>query len=132
MKANRKSRKAALHKVTEHLTDEFREKPETRIPEKTILELISYNEETVIMVENKPLDELLEHYNDKRKNWINVDGLSDRNLIDQIAKKFDLHYLLIEDITNVDHQPKTDQLEDHLFLTIIYFLLVKAIKHFHG
>ena len=121
MKANRKSRKAALHKVTEHLTDEFREKPETRIPEKTILELISYNEETVIMVENKPLDELLEHYNDKRKNWINVDGLSDRNLIDQIAKKFDLHYLLIEDITNVDHQPKTDQLEDHLFLTMKMF-----------
>jgi magnesium transporter len=121
MKFNKGKRKAALHKVTEHLTEEFRAKQEVKNPEKVIIELISYNEDTFVMEENKPLDELLAQYNTKRKNWINVDGLSDRNLIDQIAKKFDLHYLLIEDITNVDHQPKTDQLEDHLFLTMKMF-----------
>ena len=86
MKFIKGSRKSALHKVTEHLAGEFRVKHEIKIPEKVIIELISYNEENVIMVENKPLDELFEQYNDKRKNWINVDGLSDRNLIDQIGK----------------------------------------------
>jgi magnesium transporter len=121
MKPIKGSRKSALHKVTEHLTGEFRVKQEIKIPEKVIIELISYNEDTVVMVENKPLDELFEQYNEKRKNWINVDGLSDRNLIDQIAKKFDLHFLLIEDISNIDHQPKTDELEDHLFLTMKMF-----------
>lgn len=121
MKFKKNSRKAALHKVTEHLTSEFRVKHEASITEKVIVELISYNEESVAMEDNKPLDELLAQCDLNRKNWINVDGLSDRNLIDRIAEKFDLHYLLIEDITNIDHQPKTDELDDHLFLTMKMF-----------
>lgn len=121
MKSNKGNRKAALHKVTEHLTGAFKANDSTRTPEKVIVELISYNEETFLMEENKPLDELLEQYDKKRINWINVDGLSERTIIDQIAKKFNLHYLLIEDITNIDHQPKTDELDDHLFLTMKMF-----------
>jgi len=121
MKSTKGSRKAALHRVTEHLTGEFRAKEETRTSEKVIVELISYNEESVLKEENKPWDELLANYTTRRNNWINVDGLSDRNLIDLIAKKFDLHYLLVEDIMNVDHQPKTDELDEHLFLTMKMF-----------
>jgi len=121
MKFSKGSRKSALHKVTEHLTGEFRTKQETGTLEKTIIELISYNEESVFMEENKPVDELLDQCDRKRKNWLNVDGLTDRNMIDRIAAKFDLHHLLIEDIMNVDHQPKTDELDDHLFLTLKMF-----------
>lgn len=121
MKSSKGSRKAALHKVTERLTGEFRATHETKGSEKIIVELISFNEESVLMEEHKPLDDLLSRCDLQRKNWINVDGLSDRNLIEQIAKKFDLHYLLIEDILNVDHQPKTDELDDHLFLTMKMF-----------
>jgi magnesium transporter len=121
MKSIKGSRKAALHKVTERLTGEFRANQEAKVDEKTIVELISFNEESVLMEDNKPLDTLLSLCDLNRKNWINVDGLSDRNLIEQIAKKFDLHYLLIEDILNVDHQPKTDEMEDHLFLTMKMF-----------
>ncbi len=121
MKSSKRKRKEALHKVTEHLTDEFREKPETRIPEKTIVELISYNEDSFLMEDNKPLIDLLSMCDLDRKNWINIDGLSDRKLIEQVAEKFDLHYLIIEDVMNVDHQPKTDELEDHLFLTMKMF-----------
>ncbi len=121
MKFNRGRRKAALHKVTEHLTSEFRTKQETTSTEKVIVELISYNEESVLMEDNKPIENLLSMCDRNHKNWINVDGLSNRDLIEQIAKKFDLHYLLIEDILNVDHQPKTDELDDHLFLTMKMF-----------
>lgn len=121
MKFNRGRRKAALHKVTEHLTGEFRTKQDIKDPEKIIVELISYNEDSVVMEDKKPIDTLLAQCNPNHKNWLNVDGLSDRNLIEQIAKRFDLHYLLIEDILNVDHQPKTDELDDHLFLTMKMF-----------
>jgi len=120
MKSTKGTRKAALHKVTEHLTNEFRTKHETGA-EKVIVELISYNEESVMMEENKPVDELLSMCDRKRKNWINVDGLSDRTLVKKIADNFDMHHLLVEDILNVDHQPKTDELEDHLFLTMKMF-----------
>lgn len=118
MKSIKGSRKAALHKVTEHLTGT---RQESKTSDKVIVELISYNDENVLMEENKPLNDLLNLCDRNRKNWINVDGLSDRKLIEQIAEKFDLHYLLIEDILNVDHQPKTDELDDHLFLTMKMF-----------
>ena len=58
MKFNKGKRKAALHKVTEHLTEEFRAKQEVKSPEKVIIEIISYNEESIFIAENKPLDEL--------------------------------------------------------------------------
>jgi len=119
MKSSKESRRAALHKVTEHLAGDFITKQSS--DQNVILELITYNDEEVLMHENKTLDEMLSLCDRKRKNWINVDGLSDRNLISQIAGKFDLHYLLIEDILNVDHQPKTDELDDHLFLTMKMF-----------
>ncbi len=73
------------------------------------------------MEENKPINEILSQCDRNRKNWLNVDGLSDRNLISLVADKFDLHHLIIEDIMNVDHQPKTDELEGHLFLTMKMF-----------
>jgi magnesium transporter len=118
MKSIKGNRKAALHKVTEHLTHEFRANQDGKNHDKVLIELISYNEESVLVAENKPLDELMENYNRSRNNWINVDGLSNRDLIAQIGKKFDLHFLLIEDILNTDHQPKTDQLDQHLFFTL--------------
>ncbi len=121
MKSNKVRRKAALHKVTEQLTSEFRTKQEPKGSEKVILELISYNDDTLLMEDNIPVHEMLDKCDRNRKNWINVDGLSDRNLIGQIANKFELHHLLIEDILNIDHQPKTDELEDHLFLTMKMF-----------
>jgi magnesium transporter len=121
MKLGKGTRKSALHKVTEHLTNEFRKKPDDRITDKVIVELISYNNETVLMEENKPIDEILQQCDRNRKNWINVDGLSDRNVVSRVADNFDLHHLLIEDILNVDHQPKTDELEGHLFLTMKMF-----------
>ena len=121
MKLGKRSRKAALHKVTEHLTNEFRKKPDIRLTERVILELISYNNESVFMEENKPVDEILSKCDRNRKNWINIDGLSNRSLIGKVADTFDLHHLIIEDIMNVDHQPKTDELEGHLFLTMKMF-----------
>jgi magnesium transporter len=121
MKHSRGSRKAALHKVTEHLTGVSKERPENNPSQKIIFELISYDEHSLLVVENKPLTELLTSCETHRQNWINVDGLSDRKLVDQIAEKFDLHYLLVEDIMNVDHQPKTDEMDDHLFLTMKMF-----------
>lgn len=119
MKSTRGSRKATLRKVNEHLAGDFITKQPDN--EKVFIEIISYNDEVLLMEENKPLQEMLLHCDRKRNSWINVDGLSDRELISQIADKFDLHYLLIEDILNVDHQPKTDELEDHLFLTMKMF-----------
>jgi magnesium transporter len=40
--------------------------------------------------------------------WINVDGLADESAIRDIAKKYELHPLVIEDIFNQSHRPKAE------------------------
>lgn len=83
-----------------------------------ILEMISFNEKSFSRVENIPIDDILEKCDRKSINWINIDGLSDTELIKKVGKHFNLHYLLLDDIMNTDHRPKVDEYEDHLFLTL--------------
>ena len=111
-------RKAALRKVAEHLTDVVKPPQPIAGESKVVLELISYDEKYYSQEENKPIDEILNQCDRSRNNWLNIDGLADKTLIDRIADKFDLHYLLIEDVLNIDHQPKTDEYDDYLFITL--------------
>jgi magnesium transporter len=83
-----------------------------------ILEMISFNEKSFFRVENIPVEEILDKCDNQSINWINVDGLSNTGLIKKIGHHFNLHYLLLEDILNIDHRPKMDEYEDHLFLTM--------------
>jgi magnesium transporter len=118
MKYSKTERKEALRKVTQQLTDEFAAPKDQQPPDKVILELITYDEDSYAVVDNLPPVDLLERCDRRKNNWINLDGLSNKELINQIASKFDLHYLLLEDVLNTDHQPKTDEYDDYLFLTL--------------
>jgi len=134
MKDPKAKRKAALHKLTEHLSDA----PEynghgAQSNGKVILEMISYNETTFVQKDNIPVDSLLEQCDMSLVNWINVDGLTDKDLIQKVATKFNLHYLLVEDVLNVDHQPKMDEYDDHIFFTMkmLYRIDSNSIDYEH-
>src|SRR6185369_7755896 len=88
------------------------------LPSNIILEMISFNEKSFSRVENIPIEDILEKCNGDSINWINVDGLTDTDLIKKIGKHFNLHYLLLDDIMNTDHRPKVDLYNDHLFVTM--------------
>lgn len=118
-------RKQALRKVTEHLTDVVKADSPEATDLSVYLELISYDEKNFIHQENEPLENLLSKCEMSRNNWLNIDGLADKTIIDRIADKFDLHYLLIEDVLNVEHQPKTDEYDDYLFVTLKMLYRIK-------
>lgn len=130
MKKTESKRKAVLKQLNEHLTEHEHHIFEKQ---KVILELITFDETTHSFRENIPVDNLLEHCDLKKINWLNVDGLSDEDLIKKISKKFDLHYLLVEDILNTDHQPKADEYDNHLFFTLkmLYRIEGQSIDYEH-
>jgi magnesium transporter len=67
---------------------------------------------------------------EKKENgvtWINIEGLQDVALIEQIANQFNLHPLTIEDILNADQRPKVEEFDDYLFVTL-KVMLWKAKK----
>jgi magnesium transporter len=52
-----------------------------------------------------------------RVNWINLDGLEDKQIIRELQAHYSLHPLLIEDVID-DQRPKSEEYDDYLFFTI--------------
>jgi len=48
--------------------------------------------------------------------WIDVVGLGDISVLQNIGEKFGLHHLAMEDVVNVHQRPKVDDYDDHLFI----------------
>src|SRR5687767_14378107 len=59
---------------------------------------------------------LIEKTNDNI--WINVEGLQDARLIQDIAARFALHPLTVEDILNVEQRPKVEEFTGYIFITL--------------
>lgn len=84
---------------------------------KVILELIQYDEKNHAKFEDLPIAELIANIKPHQVNWINVDGLHEKSIVQKIADHFCLHTLLVDDITS-DHQPKVEEYDDYLFFTL--------------
>ncbi|MGB8000937.1 MAG: magnesium/cobalt transporter CorA [Anaerobacillus sp.] len=50
--------------------------------------------------------------------WVNVNGVHNVQIIDEISKLVGLHPLTTEDILNTEHRPKIDFFEDHLLAIV--------------
>lgn len=49
--------------------------------------------------------------------WLNVDGLNNTALLEDIGRRFDIHALTLEDIANTHQRPKYDLFKDYAFIT---------------
>jgi magnesium transporter len=50
--------------------------------------------------------------------WINVDGLQEVRLLEEIGALFGLHPLILEDILNTDQRPKAEDFGDYMFIVL--------------
>ncbi len=50
--------------------------------------------------------------------WINIDGLHDVELIEQLGRQFELHPLILEDILNTGQRPKFEDFEKYIFVVL--------------
>ncbi len=55
--------------------------------------------------------------------WINVDGIHDAKIIEQIGNIFDIHPLVLEDIMNSEQRIKVEDFETYIFIVLkmIYY-----------
>jgi len=51
-------------------------------------------------------------------SWINLDGLHNTDLIQEIGDYFKLHPLLLEDVLNTNHRPKMEEFDNCIFITL--------------
>jgi len=50
--------------------------------------------------------------------WINVDGIHEVNIIEEIGKQYGLHPLIMEDILNTGQRPKMEDSESFIFIVL--------------
>jgi magnesium transporter len=82
-----------------------------------ILEFIQYNEKEYRMETKLPVEKIITSLRKDTVNWINVDGLTDRNILSKLGEQFNLHTLLLEDVCS-EHQPKVEDYDDYIFFTL--------------
>jgi len=86
--------------------------------EKTTIKTIVYNQEDFKEIDLEHLEAHIVSLNKDSVTWINVNGIHDKDVIENIGKLFSLHPLLLEDIMNTDQRPKMDEQETYLFITM--------------
>ncbi len=96
-----------------------RKTPPYSIPTESnvILELISYNREKYNKVASLNTEELIAHLQPDQVNWINLDGLTNQDIVDKLQAHFNLHALLVEDVL-ADQRPKAEEYDNYLFFTL--------------
>ncbi len=94
------------------------------ILEKPLLRIISFDDlkENKVLIEEKKLAEI--NLNPSKTSWLEVDGIHEPVLIQEIGQKFNLHPLLLEDVLNTLSKPKVE-----FFHNDQVFILAKTI-HF--
>lgn len=60
----------------------------------------------------------LEHLEKLESRWLSVIGLTDKEFISGLEKKYEIHKLSLEDILNSNHRPKMDEFDNYLHLSM--------------
>lgn len=93
--------------------------------------LINYTDSAFERREVAAVEECLESTRDPdQTTWVDIQGLSDTKMIEQIGKLFGIHRLWLEDVLNTDHRPKLEELDDLVFVLAKYPTLKKK-KYLH-
>ncbi|MGD8885611.1 MAG: magnesium/cobalt transporter CorA, partial [Gammaproteobacteria bacterium] len=69
----------------------------------------------------------IQNYKDKDSvTWVNIEGLSDIGLIEEIGRQFNIHSLVLEDILNTQQRPKLEEYDNYLYIVLKGMLLAQG------
>lgn len=91
--------------------------------EKSKITLIRYDE---TFFAEKEISQIADSRSEKDKQgikWLNIDGLQDIKLFEEVGELFSLHPLVLEDILNTDQRPKMEDYGHYIYL---------VLRNFHG
>ena len=77
---------------------------------------MEFDEQTINENEFETIKECLPPREKRTVTWINIDGLHDVDVMEEIGKHFGLHPLVMEDILHTDQRPKMEDFEDYIFV----------------
>ncbi|HNP26503.1 MAG TPA: magnesium/cobalt transporter CorA [Nitrosomonas sp.] len=82
------------------------------------ISVTQYNEETLKQREIKSISELQQLQDNTSIIWVNIDGLSDTGIVENIGTELNIHPLVLEDILSTHQRPKLEEYEDYIYLVV--------------
>ena len=89
------------------------------------IELIQYNESEFLISSFSELHEAIQRIDSSKSftNWLNIEGIHDVTIVENLCKHYGIHRLTGEDIVSVGQRPKLDEFDDYLHLVLKMFML---------
>jgi magnesium transporter len=81
-----------------------------------IIFLIDYNKTDVVHKQLNTPEECAPYLDKESVTWVDVQGLGSADILQRLAKVFDLHPLVLEDVVNVPERPKIEDYNDQLVI----------------
>jgi magnesium transporter len=80
--------------------------------------LVRYNSETAEEIHVSSVKQCVDALKTGFITWVNVNGIHNTAVIEEIGKAFDLHPIVLEDIANTEQRPKFEDFDDYVFFTL--------------
>jgi magnesium transporter len=82
------------------------------------IDVLLYTTDECVQHQDVSVDRLRAIHAQPGVAWVNVTGLGNAAVIEEIAAIFGLHQLALEDVLNLHQRPKVEEFEDHLFIVV--------------
>lgn len=89
--------------------------------EKPKIHIIQYNEKDLTETDIKTTDDIYQFINNTSVTWIDISGLHDVSLIQDLGTRFSIHPLVQEDIVHLSQRPKLEEFDDYIFMVLRMF-----------
>lgn len=80
--------------------------------------LLHYDESQVQERVLESVDQCVPFHQTASVNWINLDGLSQIEVLEKFGKEFKLHPLVLEDILHTEQRPKLEDHGDYIYIVL--------------
>jgi magnesium transporter len=84
--------------------------------EEVCITVFDYDENTVVEEEYSSAEKCGIYRDTKTITWINIAGLHDLEIIKTIGLQYNIHPLILEDILDVGHRPKMEDLDERIYI----------------
>ena len=90
--------------------------PEDALP--SLISVYSYNEKELVTEEGKDLKTILDQFKKcpEHTHWIQVRGLKNMELLEELGTLLKINSLVLEDIANIHQRPKFDDYDEFIFV----------------
>jgi magnesium transporter len=86
--------------------------------ERVKLSVISYDQVNLQEKVINKVEEVFSFRNKPSVTWLNIDGVHQIEMLEQVGQHFGLHPLVLEDIASTSQRPKMEDFDDYIFVVL--------------